>query len=542
MGSDEWDKELIESEKRLKDSLEGKYQEFDETKTLIYQTHKRSATKFLNLFIDLGGIFIKVGQYMSSMTNFLPDAWTETLQVLQDKVPYQADLSEIRLMFEEEFHKHPELKDRKLEDIFESFDELPIAAASLAQVHKAKLRKGAIESLKGTELDGSTVAVKIQYPSIRYFYKGDMIAKQAAMEIIHFFFPHYNISWMGKMLDDTLNQELDFHIEHENSNKIRKLFEKEEEGITQSLYIPKIVSPLSSKRVLTMEFIDGWKISDIESITKHMDHKRMVESAKTTMSIFAKMIFVFGFVHTDPHPGNILVRAHPKNPNHSQVVLLDHGLYQTLDPDFRVKFARFWRALVMHDKPVVDQYCKDLGIDDSQLYASLILMRGYDEKSGIGLSSHGTKAEFETFFKGIIKHRMDKFQQMVRNMPTEMLLIMRTNNLLRYVNQSMGVPVNRYVINARIASRGMYHSKSLPDTLSACQEGKPLSENLSMWNYMKLKYQQHSQYLHFETILFIYEYKQWLWNVWYRLMIHYGFMEPIRIQVDKNDMDVVLAA
>ncbi|KAG2373125.1 hypothetical protein C9374_012857 [Naegleria lovaniensis] len=506
----------------------------DETTSIIYQTHKRNAEKFLSLFIELGGIFVKIGQYMSSMTNFLPDAWTDTLKVLQDQVPCEATMEEIKLMFHDE-----ELLScgKSFDELFEHFEAHPIAAASLAQVHRAKLRKGAVSELEGTSLDGAEVAVKVQYPSISYYYKGDMIAKGVALSIIHFFFPHYNISWMGSMLDETLNQELDFRIEKHNAEKITLLFAREEEGMKQQLYIPKVISSLSSKRLLTMEFINGVKISNTEALRQRFGERGITEAASITFHVFAKMIFLHSFLHTDPHPGNILIRAHPSHKNRVQVVLLDHGLYQHLSHDFTINFAKFWRALVLNDNVFVKTYCQDLGIEDYQLYASIILMRGYDDKTGVGLFTHGTKAEFERFFKGIIEHRMDKFQQMIRNMPSEMLLIMRTNNLLRYVNQSMGVPVNRYVIYARVATVGIYNKEHKEIAVLASN-----SSSFSLWRYLKQKSLEKADQIYFETLLAIYQMKQCLWNWYYRQLILLGLMKPIRLSVDKNDLDVVLAA
>ncbi|KAF0981425.1 hypothetical protein FDP41_012082 [Naegleria fowleri] len=503
-------------------------------KSIIDQIHKRNAEKFLSLFTELGGIFVKIGQYMSSMTNFLPDAWTTTLQVLQDKVPSEATLEEIKSMFEEE---HLLTKSQTFEAIFERFEAHPIAAASLAQVHKAKLRKGSIPSLKGTDLDGTEVAVKVQYPSIRYYYKGDMIAKGVALSIIQFFFPHYNISWMGSLLDETLNQELDFRIEKSNAEKITSLFAQEEEGMKRQLYIPRVISSLSSKRLLTMEFIDGVKISDTDKLRQRFGENGIVEAASITFNAFAKMIFLHSFLHTDPHPGNILVRAHPNYKNRVQVVLIDHGLYQKLSHDFSVNFGRFWRALVLKDNVFVKKYCQDLGIEDYQLYASIILMRGYDDTSDVGLFNHGTKKEFESFIKGIIEHRMERFQQMIRNMPSEMLLIMRTNNLLRYVNQSLGVPVNRYVIYARVASKGIHRHCEM-----SSRHHNSTTRIISLWKYLKEKSVIAAEQIHFETILALYQLKQWLWNWYYRQLIFIGFMKPIRLRVEKNDLDVVLAA
>ncbi|KAL9645025.1 hypothetical protein ABK040_004518 [Willaertia magna] len=471
--------------------------------------HRRNAERFLDLFIKLGGIYVKIGQYMSTMNNFLPKSWTDVMSVLQDSVPSQLNLEELKVLLQEEYKTDPNL-------IFEWIEEEPIAAASLAQVHRAKL-------LNSNEI----VVIKAQYPSIRYYYQGDTLTRNFVITIMHGLFPEYDISWLGEKLDQVLRRELNFKLEMANAEKTRQHFESND-----LVYIPKNYEQLSTERVLVMECInDSIKIDQVNELRKQFGEKGVKEACEITLETFARMIFEFGEIHTDPHPGNLLIRKHPNRKGKVQLVLLDHGLYQTLDSTFRINFCKLWKALVLKDDEVIKEYCKNYGIDDYQLYASFVLMRGYGDDVPVGLGTHATRQELEQFVEQLVSERMNQFTNLIRNIPNEMLLIMRTNNALRFINQQLGIPVNRYVINARIASKCLHLENSLSQ-----------KKNVSFYQRVKQFYFSSVESIHFEFNLHYYEWKQALWNWIYKQLIYFKLMKPIKVNIEKNDIDIVLFA
>eukprot|EP01129_Flabellula_baltica_P006790 TRINITY_DN2582_c0_g1_i3.p1 TRINITY_DN2582_c0_g1~~TRINITY_DN2582_c0_g1_i3.p1 ORF type:complete len:251 (+),score=45.79 TRINITY_DN2582_c0_g1_i3:149-901(+) len=209
--------------------------------------------------------------------------------------------------------------------------------------------------------------------------------------------------------------------------------------------------------MLVMEYIDGTSITDLDTICKEWNFSK-TEIANMLFSALGKLIFEHGYVHGDPHAGNIFVRPHPKNKRKPQIVLLDHGLSDYLSDDFRIRYAQFWKALVLNDKEEIKKYCSHYGIDNHELYVSMILMQDYgDEDSGM-LQDKEFNADVKgkdvgpVNWEGYEDIEADLLQIMEK-MPQEMYLLYRCYYLLRAINIKLGAPVNRYLIMGRIASR-----------------------------------------------------------------------------------------
>lgn len=191
-------------------------------------------------------------------------------------------------------------------DIFETFDPEPLGTASLAQVHRAILK------------DGQEVAVKVQHPYVRGNSRVDMKTMEILCKIMAYMFSDFKMQWLVDESKKNLPIELDFLQEGKNSEKVAMMFKK-----YKWLKIPKIYWNLSSHRVLVMEFCPGGQVNDLEYIKKN-NIDRFEISSKLGL-LYSNMIFVNGFVHSDPHPGNILVKKN--NKGKLEIVLLDHGLY-----------------------------------------------------------------------------------------------------------------------------------------------------------------------------------------------------------------------
>eukprot|EP00850_Spirogloea_muscicola_P006811 SM000033S12332 [mRNA] locus=s33:244821:247672:+ [translate_table: standard] len=178
---------------------------------------------------------------------------------------------------------------RSAKDLFADFEEQPIAAASLAQVHRATLK------------DGSKVAVKVQYPRLQHQFETDIATMATLSKAVAWLFPGYQFEWLVPEFSKNLSKELDFVQEAGNVERTARVFASKEE-----LRMPMIYRDMSTKRVLTMEFMEGCRIDNVASLREQgLD---LTQIADVLVEVFAEMIFCHGFVHSDPHPGNILVQ------------------------------------------------------------------------------------------------------------------------------------------------------------------------------------------------------------------------------------------
>eukprot|EP01080_Neovahlkampfia_damariscottae_P008901 gene8901-849_t len=397
----------------------------------LSELYKKNSESLLELINEYGGIYRKMGQELASMRNFLPDEYCDTLTQLFDKVPAQP-FDSIKHIFVEDFGKTHE-------ELFSEFDVDPIASASLAQVHRAVTKRG-IE-----------VAVKIQYPSVQYYYSGDILVNRAAEKIINFLNPDSQRDDLNE-IRNSIRRELNFKDEAKNAIQVKENFKNE-----TYVYIPNMYQDLSSNRILTMEFIHGVRGNDTKRMIK--EGFSLKDVATKLFTAIAEQTFSHGFLHSDMHEGNFLVRKNPNNMKETQVVLIDHGLYDILNDEFRIEYSKFWKALILRDDVFVDQYCKKYHIQDQNLYKSLILMQVFD-KVGPGPIEDFDQAQDGKNMANQAKELMiifgnnyKKLEQIVVKMPLEMFFILRTSLLLRSVNQILGAPVNRFTIFARVAAK-----------------------------------------------------------------------------------------
>jgi len=257
----------------------------------------KNARRMLWGMLRLRGVYIKLGQVLSIMGGFLPRAYTRELESLQDAVPPRP-FGEIRTALKRELGAEPE-------DIFAEFDPEPIAAASLGQVHAARLE------------DGRKVAVKVLYPRIRDVVRTDMKVVLLAMKVYRFFVPVQNIEQVHAALVDLLQRETDYLHEAECMRRVGANFASQDD-----IVVPEVIDAHTTADVLTMTFMEGIKISRIEEleaagISRHAVAARLVQ-------VFYEQIFVHRFFHADPHPGNFLVQPGP-DADHPRLVILDFG-------------------------------------------------------------------------------------------------------------------------------------------------------------------------------------------------------------------------
>jgi len=290
-------------------------------------------------FAELGPSFIKFAQLLSSRPDLITPRYANEFKKLQDEVP-PFDVNEAKKIIEDELGQTPE-------SIFSSFVDIPIAAASIAQVHKATL------------VDRTEVVVKIQRPQIKEQIESDLnilniIARLLVKHVpeSRFFNPIGIVDEFGR----TVSKELDFIIEARNCMKLRGDFKG-----NADIYIPKVYQEYTTEKILVMEQIYGSRIDDIKAIDgMGLDKGRL---SKTLIDVYFKQILENGFFHADPHPGNILVRTD------GVICFLDFGIVGRVSEELKEIMANTFIAIIEKDfDGLINQYI-ELGIvpDDADI-------------------------------------------------------------------------------------------------------------------------------------------------------------------------------
>jgi len=407
------------------------------------ELHDRSARRLLWLCQRNAGIFTKAGQHLASLNHVLPPQYTQTLSVLQDKAPFES-YEEIARVVREDLGMDPE-------DAFASFEKTPIAAASLAQVHRATLDSG------------EEVAVKIQYPHLSRMVDGDIKTIENIVRFIAYVFPSFEFTWILPEFRENITKELDFRIECANSERAARNFARYD---ATGVYIPRVHHSMLSRRVLVMEFIHGTKVNNVEGLRKLGLHPKDVTTK--LIDLFSDQIFLHGFVHCDPHPGNLLVRVTPEG--QPEVVILDHGLYRELSDEFRVNYCRLWKAIVLRDTANINKYSQLLGAGEfAGLFSVLLTLRPSENE--IKLEEEITNDDIMAI-ANILQCSQSQFAEMLKNMDRDLLFVLRTTYLLQSINLELGTgtEVNRFNIMARHSIRGTHIERRRAQMLSEEEE------------------------------------------------------------------------
>ena len=258
--------------------------------------HRRNARRMYRGFVSLRGVYIKLGQILSVMGTFLPREYTEELEGLQDDVPPQS-YRKIRTTFVKSFGKRPD-------EVFAKFEPVPIAAASLGQVHEAR------------NAAGERLAVKILYPNVVTIINVDLRVLGWALRIYRNFVPLQQIERVHEQLSDMLSRESDLANEARCITRMAKNFAGDPDVL-----FPTVYPQWSSSTVMTMSFMDGVKISNKGALAELALDPYDVATKLT--KIFYKQLFVDRFFHADPHPGNFFVQRGPSG--QVRIVVLDLG-------------------------------------------------------------------------------------------------------------------------------------------------------------------------------------------------------------------------
>lgn len=278
-------------------------------------------------FEILGPIFVKFGQTLSTRLDLIPHDIADELTKLQDQVkPFNATIS-IQII--------EKALNRKIEDLFINFEELPAASASIAQIHFARIKNGAFS--------GHPVAIKVLRPGIIKIIESDLaILKKSASILEKYFSEAKRLRAIDvvKEFEKHLHNELDFLQEAANASQLKRNFEK-----SNLLVIPKIYWDYCSSNVLVMEKMDGIPINQINNLQKANINLRKL--AQDGVEIFFTQVFRDGFFHADMHPGNIFVSN--SSQNFGQYIALDFGIVGSLSDYDKNYLAQNFLAFFNHD-------------------------------------------------------------------------------------------------------------------------------------------------------------------------------------------------
>ncbi|XP_049819455.1 uncharacterized aarF domain-containing protein kinase 5 isoform X2 [Aethina tumida] len=441
---------------------------------MMSRIHQRAANKILEGCLLNGGSYIKLGQGLCSMSHILPPEYVNTLKSLQDKCLMRKE-NELNQIFEKDFGKLPN-------EIFKEFDTTPIAAASIAQVFKAKTK------------DDETVAVKVQYIDLQERFEGDVATINFLLKVAGTLHPSFNFDWVLEDLKACLQQELDFVNEGKNSERCAKELQQ-----LKYVYVPKVNWELTSRRVLVTEFIEGHKICDVAKIKQ--DGLSLADINTKLFEAFGHQIFQTGFVHADPHPGNILIR---KVNGKAQLVLLDHGLYQEISAKDREALSYMWKAIVYKEYDNMKKYANQLGVTDHIIFAE-ILTQAPLRTRGFNLNYRLTEHDLQQMTQ-FAKERFEVIMKCLKEMPRSLLLVIRNLNTIRAIAQDHGNPIDRYTVLARVATKCIF---SKQDTFF-----KRLSNMIGR--------------LYFELMLLINKISTWFTEIMIKLVDKSGAVEDLQ--------------
>ncbi|WFD30718.1 hypothetical protein MSPP1_001742 [Malassezia sp. CBS 17886] len=428
----------------------------------LRQCHLRCARRLLEALQANGGLYIKLGQHLSSVI-LLPPEWTATLRPLQDENT-PTPLADLEVLFKED-------TGQSFDEAFTWLDPKPLGVASLAQVHKACDRR-----------TGEVLAVKMLHPDVERFSQADMKMVTILVHWVKRIFPQFSFEWLADEMNKNMPLELDFRHEAANSQRAREDFAQYRKTC---VYFPRV--PWVHRRVMAMEFIEGCRPDNLAFLAEHKINRNRV--SQELSKIFSQMLYLHGFFHADPHGGNLLIRPRPtgsRSRENFEIVLLDHGLYFEIDDELRANYARFWLALLSRSTPHVQRerrkYAKLVGNIDDDLYP--ILESAITGRSGLQGSDDGnphgvqgkqrmsslldiqssaslSENEQEHIRRTVMKKEglVIDIMELLRRVPRAMLMVLKINDLTRSLDAHLHTthgPARPFIITARYCALAVH--------------------------------------------------------------------------------------
>jgi predicted unusual protein kinase regulating ubiquinone biosynthesis (AarF/ABC1/UbiB family) len=372
--------------------------------------HERSAAQIYRTAVSLRGLLIKMCQVVGTRSDVFPPAYVRTLSQAQDRLPPRP-FAQIRGVIESELGK-------PIDAVFSELSETPLAAASLAQVHRGRL------------LSGREVAVKVQYPDIDHIVRTDLVATSLICRIYERLDPQpLELSPLLGELSRHLELELDFRREVESADRVRALFADD-----ASIRVPEIVHELSTRRVIVMELVSGMKITDKDALVA--SGIRPARLMADLLSAYNRMILAYGFFHADPHPGNLFVRARPGGGH--EIILLDFGLSKELPKGFGLGLFELMFSMMTFNESAMIRAFEELGFQT----------KTGDQNTYLGLARRMVGASDDGTFQGEFTEQMtDELFDAIREnpivrVPTDFVLVARAFSLLSGIAHTLGTRAN----------------------------------------------------------------------------------------------------
>jgi ubiquinone biosynthesis protein len=282
----------------------------------ILPLHVRNAERVRDAILELKGLFVKLGQMLSILSNFLPESFQKPLEGLQDQMPPRPFATvQARILRE---------LGQPIEHLFDTFDNNPLAAASIGQVHRARLH------------DGTEVVVKVQHIDIESVAQIDLEIIRHLTRILAWFFDIKGVDYLYTQVRKMIEEELDFTREADSMERVRGNL-----GADLGITVPLVHRAYSSSKVITSSWHDGVKISNLLQLEVWGVNRRNL--AANLLKAYCLMLFRDGFYHADPHPGNILVQQD------GTMVLLDFGAVATISPTLLTGIPQLIEAAVRND-------------------------------------------------------------------------------------------------------------------------------------------------------------------------------------------------
>mmetsp|Transcript_16386 Transcript_16386/g.42273 ORF Transcript_16386/g.42273 Transcript_16386/m.42273 type:complete len:303 (+) Transcript_16386:172-1080(+) len=251
---------------------------------------------------------------------------------------------------------------------------------------------------------------------------------------------------------------MDFIKEAKNCERTRKAF-----AGNVDVVVPAVRWGLTTSRVFVMEFIENavpMTRRDFYLDNPGVSRKRV---AKTLVEVFAQMSFVDGFVHCDPHAGNILIRRKPGGREGDfELAILDHGLYRELGDPFVRTYCNMWKSVIFQDFAGLRRAAEELGVPGMEHFIGMVVFNRPVSAGGVGMMGLSSRARPEDVKKFVESFRdgtveLTEVLSFLEVVPRDLLLVSKTNNLIRSAMRSMETDVNRFVVSGRAAIDGSYH-------------------------------------------------------------------------------------
>ena len=401
--------------------------------------HEFCGKTLLKLCQNNGGVYTKIGQHLAAMAHVIPTEITAHLKSLQEECPKQPIENILKVL-------ESELDEKKLKEISDIVAE-PVGTASIAQVHKAKL-------------NGHEVVIKVQHIDIAENAENDIKLLTWACNVIKqskLFGHKFNLHWLVKELGVLIEDEINFIKEASNATEAKR-----NHGHLPWLVIPRVYQEYTTKRVLIMDYEEGSSVDDVNFYEQENVDPRVI--IDRISYLFNEMIFIKGFLHSDPHAGNLRVRkCGPIGP--VQIILLDHGQYKRLNSVFHHNYCNFLNAIMTSDAPNILKYAANLDIKKESLAKQLAcMMTGMSweqiENSTMvvsGRSHDSTWGSKDGKTKELVERHLDKALEILETIPPELTIIMKSNDLIRCLEHKLtdGTSPEVYLNLAILCLQGM---------------------------------------------------------------------------------------